>query len=49
MSDVALKYVIPIAGVLIGNAMFASPLSAVMKVRREKALGVRWDEGCWLK
>jgi hypothetical protein len=41
MSDhVALKYVVPAVGVAVANAMFASPFIAVLKVRREKALGV---------
>ncbi len=39
-SDIALQYVVPAVGVAVANVMFASPMLAVLKVRREKSMGV---------
>ena len=43
-SDIALKYVVPAVGVAVANVMFSSPMLAVLKVRREKSLGVRLEQ-----
>lgn len=41
VQDVFLENIIPAFGGLVGVMMFASPLKAVLRARREKTLGVR--------
>lgn len=39
--DTFLEVVVPVLGGIVGVIMFASPLKAVLRARREKTLGVR--------
>jgi len=37
---IIVNYVAPVIGVVVANAMFSSPLAAVLRVRKSRALGV---------
>jgi hypothetical protein len=37
--DIILEWVAPVAGGIVGTAMFAAPLKAVLRARKERVLG----------
>lgn len=38
--DIFLKWIFPLLGGIVGTLMFAAPLKAVLRARRERVLGV---------
>lgn len=43
VEDIFLKWVFPLLGGIVGTLMFMAPMKAVLRARRERELGVRFE------